>query len=161
MSIKILLSVLIGFSLLSCNNENKEERAVGPRSEPIEEQAVSEETHAGELSLNKGVKWQTDESTRIHAAKLNTAIDGFNAIENPDLAAYHAFAAGMQNELGGLVKDCKMKGADHDALHLWLEPVMKDVAELKKVSTASAGKQTADRLTADVKKFNQYFENAD
>ena len=161
MSLKVFTAVLLAFSILSCNNANKEGSSADKTSPPIEEQAGAEEAHAGELSLNNGAKWKTDESTRFHAAKLNTAIESFNEIQNPDLAAYHAFAAGMQNELGGLVKDCKMKGADHEALHLWLEPVMKDVGELKKVSTIDDGEQTTSRLTVNLKKFNQYFQDAD
>ena len=161
MSLKNLLPVLIALSLFACNNANETGNSNPQQTEIVNEQTGAEETHGGKLSLNAGAKWQTDESTRVHAAKLNAAIDAFNKIENADLPAYHAFAAGMKNELGGLITDCKMKGADHDALHLWLEPVMKDVADLKKVTTIEEGKHTSERLTEDVRKFNQYFEDAD
>jgi len=53
-----------------------------------------------------------------------------------------------------------MKGADHDALHLWLEPVMKDVNDLKYAGTADEAKHIAATLNANVQKFNQDFENA-
>lgn len=161
MSLKNLLPVFIALSLFACNNTNEAGDTNAVKKETIDEHAGAEEVHAGKLSLNNGVKWQTDASTRFHAAKLNTTIDVFNKTENANLPAYHAFAAEMQEELGGLVKDCKMKGPDHDALHLWLEPVMKDVSDLKKVSTIDDGKQATERLTEDVREFNQYFEDAD
>ncbi|MEJ7736940.1 MAG: hypothetical protein WKF97_05895 [Chitinophagaceae bacterium] len=50
-----------------------------------------------------------------------------------------------------------MKGPNHEVLHLWLEPVLKDVSNLKKINATDEGKQVTEKLTDDVEKFNQYF----
>lgn len=63
----------------------------------------------------------------------------------------------MQKELNSLISDCKMKGPNHEVLHLWLEPVLKDVSNLKKINATDEGKQVTEKLTDDVEKFNQYF----
>lgn len=160
MKIKIILISLIVISFLACTNENKTGLNSTTPTEIPHGHSTNDETHAGGLSLNKGSKWETDESTRLHATNLNALVDAFDKKENADIEAHHVFAATMQQELGGLVKDCKMKGADHDALHLWLEPVMKGVNDLKAATTAGEAKRIAETLTADVQKFNQYFENA-
>ena len=160
MKIKIILTGLMAVSFLACNSENKAGLTSTAKTERTVEHSNEEEDHAGGLSLNQGSKWQTDESTRFHAANLNTLVDEFHKKENADVESYHVFAATMQEELGGLVKDCKMKGADHEALHLWLEPVMKGVNDLKEAGTAEEGKHVGERLTINVQKFNQYFENA-
>src|SRR5690606_41030903 len=65
------------------------------------------------LSLNNGEKWDADESTNLHAEKLIAQVNAFNSKQNPDLQAYQSFGADMQNELNGLIKDCKMRSEEH------------------------------------------------
>lgn len=113
-----ILTVLIVFSFFACNQANKGENNATLVEAPAGEHAAAEVAHSEGLTLNKGSKWNTDESTRFHAANLNTAIDAFNSKDHQEVSEFQSFAAELQSELGGLVKDCKMKGADHDALHL-------------------------------------------
>jgi hypothetical protein len=154
---KVLLTTLIAFSLFSCNHEKRP--AVSTQTGLHDEHAGGAKTEASALTLNNGGKWQADERTQFHAANLNALVERFSKKAHADYEAYQVFAADIQNELAGLVKDCKMKGADHDALHLWLEPVMKDANALEKAATASDGKIIAGRLITNIQKFNQYFEN--
>ena len=160
MKFKIPIAILLAFSLLACTNEKKFPFNSTTKTEGAHGHLDGEEAPADGLTLNNGNKWQTDESTWLHAVNLNALVAVFETKEDSDIESYHGFAANMQEELGGLVKDCKMKGADHDALHLWLEPVMKDVNDLKKTATADEGKQIAETLTANVKKFDKYFKYA-
>ena len=155
-----IMSGLILFSFFACNQANKVEQKDSTGAAATEEHAAAEEAHPAELTLNKGSKWKTDESTRFHAANLRTAIEEFNKKKEPGLTGYHSFAAELQTELGALVKSCRMKGADHEALHLWLGPVMKQTADLKSVRTAEEGKMVTEQLSADIQKFDQYFQNA-
>lgn len=153
----MLLSALIFFA---CNNGAETTAKTGDTAvteKHEEHEADQHEEHTGKLSLNNGAKWQTDESTRTHAVKLNADIGAFNAKADADISAFQSFAGDMQKELNSLVSDCKMKGPNHDALHLWLEPVLQDVSNLKKVTTIEEGKLGTEKLTNDVKKFNQYF----
>jgi hypothetical protein len=158
---KKILTGLMLLSFFACNQVNQDEKNGTTEVEHTEEQAAAADTYPAELTLNKGSKWNTDESTRFHAANLNRAITAFNNKPQPPVAGYHSFAADLQKELGALVKACRMKGAEHEALHLWLGPVMKQTADLKSVSTAEEGKQVTQHLTTDIQKFNQYFEHAD
>ena len=113
--------------------------------------------HHAALSLNNGVKWVADENTRIHAAKLNAQIAAFNKQQSPAQEEYQALASEMQNELNGLINDCKMKGAEHDVFHSWLEPVHERVKKLEKTESASQGADIVRELTMQIRKFNQYF----
>ena len=160
MKIKIVLTGLILVSFLACTSEKKMDSNIAVQAEREHGHLSEGEDHKIGLSLNNGSRWQTDESTWVHAVSLNALVEAFNKKEHTDIEAYRVFGTAMQNELGGLVKDCKMKGADHDALHLWLEPVMKDVNDLNKAGTADEGSNIVATLTADVEKFNLYFENA-
>lgn len=160
MKIKITLASLMVVLFLACNNEKKMDSTNAAQNETTHEHSNAEEAPNVGLALNNGSKWMTDESTWVHSASLNALVDDFQKKEDRDLESYQVFAAAMQEELGGLVKDCKMKGANHDALHLWLEPIMKDVNDLKKAATAAEADPIAETLSANVQKFNQYFENA-
>ena len=113
--------------------------------------------HHVSLSLNNGVKWRSDENTRVHAAKLNAQLAAFNKRQSPAHEEYQTFASEMQNELNGLISDCNMKGAEHDALHSWLEPVLEHVRKLKETESASQGADIVRELTMQIRKFNQYF----
>lgn len=59
--------------------------------------------------------------------------------------------------MDGLIKDCKMKGPDHEALHLWLQPVLQDIKNLATTVSAEEGKEATEKLSRDIEKFNQYF----
>lgn len=159
MKSKSFLALLFVLFILSCNSTSDEDKKldVATTENHSEQEAAHNAEHTKELSLNNGVKWQTDESTRTHVAKLNALIDAFNSKENADIASYHAFAGDMQKELNELIRDCKMQGADHDALHLWLQPVLQDVSKMKKVKATGEGKHLAEQITNNVKKFDQYF----
>ena len=159
MKIKIILTGWMIVSFMACTNDNKTGLTSVAQTDTAHPKA--EEDPSVGLSLNKGEKWQTDESTWVHSANLNALVAAFHKNEPADIASYQVLGSAMQEELGGLVKDCKMKGEDHDALHSWLEPVMKDVNDLIKAGTVDEGKNIVETLTTDVEKFNQYFENAD
>ena len=57
-----------------------------------------------------------------------------------------------------MIKQCTMKGADHDALHLWLEPLMKKEKELGESSTVDKAISILHELETQVNLFPQYFE---
>jgi hypothetical protein len=161
MKSKSLLLAITIVLLSACNNQTKvgeAETVTAPEQSEVNTAAAHNEEHAGALTLNKGEKWQADESTHLHVNNLKAKVEAFNKKENKDLNAYHAWAGELQQELEQLVKDCRMKGADHDALHQWLEPVLKDVAALQKATTIEDAKKQADQITASVQQFDQYFK---
>jgi len=130
-----VLMLSLSIFLFSCNHSG--DKAAKTADTTIEEthrghESEHEEVNASRLSLNNGEKWQTDESTRIHVSRLMDSLHAFNEKTNMDHDAYNAFAVSMQKEMDNLIKDCKMKGPDHEALHLWLHPVLQDIKNLGK-----------------------------
>ena len=67
-------------------------------------------------------------------------------------------ASELQNSLNKMVAECKMKGADHEALHHWLEPIMEKTKELKEVTTTGKAATILNEIEKQVDLFNQYFE---
>ncbi len=64
----------------------------------------------------------------------------------------------LQTGVDKMIKECRMQGADHDALHLWLEPLMKNVAALKKAASEQEASQALAGITERLDMYTQYFE---
>jgi hypothetical protein len=148
---KTRLTVLLATSLLlACNAGNEEEKtgAAKPAAEIHAE-------HVTGLALNNGVKWKADSATFVNVALLQKII---SKAKKESLEIYFQTATDLQNDLNKLISECKMKGADHEALHHWLKPVMEKTKELKDANNI----ETAEKISVEIKKqinlFPQYFE---
>lgn len=118
----------------------------------------SHHSHNEELTLNNGEKWQVDESTRHYAIVLNNIVDVYEKESDKSLNMQHQLADNMLEELNKLIKGCTMDGPDHDALHLWLEPVIDVTKELKQSTNEAEAKDVSIALFENVRKFNKFFE---
>jgi len=105
------------------------------------------------LQLNNGVKWKADSTTHSNVSRLVQLVSDSNykLEKNKEL-----FSDQLQNRLDTLVKQCKMTGPDHDALHAWLQPVLHDVKELKESDGKFDSRFT--ELETDVRSFYDYFD---
>lgn len=148
---KILGILFAASNLLACNvHSGHQNDAAGSTNEQHE--------HAEEakpLVLNNGVKWQADSTTLVNAANLQTIIA---AAKKESLADYQQTAAALQEGLNKMVAECKMQGADHDALHIWLEPLMEKTKALGKATSAEKSASILHELETQVNLFSQYFQ---
>lgn len=151
-----IYTVLLGISILyACNNANPPANVV---TDSAHTEAAAEHSElVTALSLNHGEKWLSDENTRNHVSKLSDIFSSFGSKSRSGISDYQTLASEVQNELNGLIKDCKMSGPDHDALHLWLEPVLNSTAKLKNVQTMEEAEAIVELLTENIRKFNIYF----
>ena len=129
----------------------------GHKHDSAKETSSHEEQHASEmgtatLQLNNGAKWKADDPTRKNVAALTQVLnnESFHNESNKE-----EFVKTFNQQLDTLVQQCRMKGPDHDALHVWLETVMRDLKKVKE-----GGEYSADyaSLKKDVESFNEYFE---
>jgi hypothetical protein len=137
--------------LFACTNTGTEKK------ETI--QATEEAHHeATKLTLNNGAKWKSDESTNKNVAELEAITDRFT-INQPKLTAdFTNVANELQAGLDKMIKECRMQGADHEALHQWLEPLMKSVNELKKAGDEKEASKLFDEIREQLNNYHQYFE---
>jgi hypothetical protein len=63
--------------------------------------------------------------------------------------------AELQKHADKLIKECRMTGPDHDALHAWLGPFLQHVQALK---TNRDTESASHALNEDMKVFDTYFE---
>ena len=70
----------------------------------------------------------------------------------------HQTAKELQSGLNKMVAECKMKGADHDALHQWLEPLMERLNDLNKETSTDNAAANLNEIDKHLKLFPQYFQ---
>lgn len=98
-------------------------------------------------------KWKADETTKINVARLAGILnDSAYSRSTTRTQLFTRLRAGIDT----LVKECRMTGKDHDALHGWLEKFMKHTRELKE-EHEDYHKILAD-LRKDIDKFYVMFE---
>ena len=112
----------------------------------------NEETIAT-IPLNNGSKWKADEVTKKNVAAMVQLV---NDSSFQDSAKRERFSASLQEQVDTLIKQCRMKGPEHDALHVWLEKVLKDSKEMKE-KDGEYGEAHA-KLKKDIESFYDFFE---
>ena len=144
---KQLLIVML-VALVSCTSKQA--------AEQVESKTVNDNKHTvTTVPLNNGAKWKADEATRKSvSAMMQIVTDTTYA----DPAKRQQLYTNLQAKIDKLVQECRMKGAEHDALRVWLEKVMKDLKELKEEEGDDEYRAAYAALKMDVASFYQAFE---
>ena len=145
MRMKGNLIVLLIVAFAACNEQVKTENK--------SKEHANESAHVVRvIPLNNGGKWKADESTKNNVASIRVLINdsAYATADKRDQLVSH-----LQGKIDTLISQCRMNGADHDALHVWLERVLTDTKELKQDGEYSK-KYAA--LKDDVESFHTYFE---
>lgn len=151
---KKIISILLATALFAACDSNKSDEQK-TSTDTISAKHEEHEKNAGELQLNNGAKWKIDSVTAINAGLLKTIVSEAKA-NKP--ANYAATAAKLQDGLNKLIKECKMSGADHDALHHWLEPMIEKTKEFKNAGSAESAETILTGIEQQLNLFDQYFE---
>ncbi|MCC8426596.1 hypothetical protein [Mucilaginibacter sp. UR6-11] len=107
-----------------------------------------------ELVLNNGTKWKIDQATGNNVDRLQQIVKKVNGHK---LADYRPAGTALQAGINQMIKECRMKGPDHLALHKWLEPLMEQVTQLNRATSAAAAKKHFNEVKKRLQLFNQYF----
>lgn len=110
------------------------------------------------LVLNNGAKWKVDKSTSNNVTNLQRVVSTASGKTAKSLPDYRQTGITLQQGIAKMIRECKMKGPDHLALHKWLEPLMEQVAKLNRASDATVAARSFDTITAQLNLFNQYFQ---
>ncbi|HAL81971.1 MAG TPA: hypothetical protein DCO83_06865 [Mucilaginibacter sp.] len=140
---------------LACANtlNAKNITAINPMPGRYQTEIASEK-----LVLNKGAKWKVDHTTNGNVDNLKLILKGFDDGTDRSLKAYKNAGDNLQNGLAKMIKECRMHGPNHLALHKWLEPLMAQVAKLKQASTKASAVQSINFIRLQLNRYNQFFE---
>jgi hypothetical protein len=140
---KRIVLFLTSISFMACVNTTSQDQ---------KENKEEHENNASVLQLNNGAKWKADSTTLVNVSAITQLVNDSNYRNEKNRVE---FSSRLQGRLDTLVKQCKMSGPDHDALHAWLQPVLHDVKEIKE--DQEYDKKYAE-LRKDVQSFHDYFE---
>lgn len=138
--------------LWACNSNSS------PDSETPEQPNDNAHAHETMLTLNNGQKWKADAPTNENVVNMRTIVQNFSVEPHTDLSDYQILNGDLQKGVDKMIQECKMQGPDHDALHLWLEPLMKDVSELKKAGDIASAEKIFHSINERLGLYTQYFE---
>jgi hypothetical protein len=141
---KLLVMMLATF--LSCNSEQTAEQR-GNKTVNDKEDKVAV------VPLNNSAKWKADEATKKNVSAMVQVV---NDSTYADAGKRKQLYTTLKATIDSLVKECSMKGAEHQALHVWLENVLEDLKKLKEEDHEYS--QAYAALKKDISNFYQSFE---
>ena len=140
------LLILLTVAIAACTSQEKTEH----KGNNV---ANEQENTAAAVPLNNGSKWKADEATKENVAKIVLLV---NDNTYADATKRSQLYGHLQTKIDTLVKQCNMQGAEHDALHVWLEKVLKDMKELKEEDDEHT--KVYATLKKDIENFYAIFE---
>lgn len=147
---KIIFIFAVTLFLYSCGSDSGKKETT---------ESISHEHHdSTALTLNNGAKWKADSITNQNVVNLKAIADNFKIKPFPTVVEYRVLGNDLSDGLNTMIQQCKMTGADHEALHHWLEPVLNDTKELKNVSDTATGRSVFNSLDKQIDSYHTYFE---
>ena len=114
--------------------------------------------NAEELTLNNSAKWKADAITSNNVNNLQTIIDDFNKGGDKTLPGFQKTGNDLQKGIAKMINECRMQGPGHDALHEWLQPLLKQVNEFRQSTTTAGAAEMLEVISKQVNRYFQYFE---
>ncbi len=114
------------------------------------------------LSLNKGMKWSTDESLRLGMVRIRDALVlDMPAIRAGSISTVQLGALGdkVNAAIGSIFQNCKLEPQADAMLHLVLAEIMAGADVLAKATSPEAGNEGANRVARALDNYQTYFEH--
>lgn len=150
----ILLSLLLLFAIFSsCSNQEQKQEA-------SPEQVIEPHTHREvlpNLGLNNGEKWKVDEPTNKNIMRMQQTVELYEVEKNKTLPGYKEVGTKLGTDINTLIENCRMTGAEHDALHEWLHPFMEEAESLSTAKNAEEAEKYFEGVDAMLHKYYEYF----
>lgn len=110
------------------------------------------------LTLNNGAKWKSDSITNHNLIRLKVTANMFKVEPFPSQSNYQILGNDLANDVDTMLQQCKMKGADYDALHQWLSPILSQSSQLKNITDTAEARRIFDSLDQRINIYEQYFD---
>jgi hypothetical protein len=149
-------------ALVSCKDSKNQEKvintdAVEATHEDHNEKASNLYANSWikEIETNDDDKWEANAETNEGVQKMQNNIK--TQITNT-LDAYHKLAEQLNDDKNYVIKNCTMKGAPHDNLHVWLLPLMEKIEALSESKTVEEASKLKQSIVENVNAYSNYFE---
>ena len=146
----------------------KDSKSQDTKTESVEHSAEIHNDHEGhdasgvyanawvnEIQKDNGEKWQADDTTNEGVKNLENII---NSVTPSTLEEFHKLAEQLNEQKNFLVKNCTMKGASHDNLHVWLHPLIEKINALLKTETVEDAAKITNSIEENINAYSDYFK---
>ena len=140
------LLILLLAVMASCTSQQSAKEQEDNKANDNEKSIVT-------IPLNNGAKWKADEATKKNVAGMVQLV---NDSSFQDSSKRKQLSASIQSQIDTLVRQCSMKGAEHNALHVWLEKALKDIKGMKEKDGEYS--EAYAKLKKDIESFYDFFE---
>jgi hypothetical protein len=154
MKLRVIPFVIATLVLASCAESSKTDNQT-TNSETSPEGTTEQAPKPTELGLNDGAKWEVNPEMMVFVDASEQLVADFSAASKE---SYAELVTGLEKNRDALISSCTMKGASHDALHLWLEPYMGQINQLKTAENEEEKSKTIAEIKASFQTFHSYFE---
>ena len=108
-----------------------------------------------EIKLDNGSKWLANNETNEGVEKM---LHHIKTEATQTLDDYHNLAALLNADKNYVVKNCSMKGASHDNLHVWLLPLMAKIDALAETQSLEDAAQIKKAIEENLQAYSDYFQ---
>lgn len=163
---KYLIFAMSLLTLVGCkdnkNQESKTEITTVEQPAEVKEEHYNDEASnvyenawANEIVMNNGSKWQADSKTNEGVQRIQNTI---KTQTTSTLEEYHKLAELLNDDKNNVVKNCTMKGASHDNLHVWLLPLIAKIEALSDTKTVEDAAKIKHSIEENVNGYSTYFQ---
>lgn len=163
---KYSILVICLLVLVSCKDTKKQEEITKEDtiSQTVEatkdhyfedEPSIYDNSWTNEIALNDGTKWDANSETNEGVLKMQ---DHLKNQATTTLDDFHLLAETLNQDKNFVVKNCTMKGASHDNLHVWLLPLMAKIDALSETTTVGDAEKVKQSIEENVNAYFNYFQ---
>ena len=152
----VIIIILITTVVASCKNNDKKEEINNPQ-ETAQEQVddLLSTQWMKEIQLNNGTKWEANIETTEGVGKMQELI---KTQTTSSLDDYHQLASKLNDVKSIVVKECTMKGASHDNLHVWLYPLIQKIGALSDTNNLVEASKIKQSIEENINAYGTYFQ---
>lgn len=151
----LLFLLFVSIFVFGCGENQEKDAPVITSAEEFE--AEPQEDHLAwqqRIQLNAGEMWKANRETTEGILEMSHIVEKTDA-SSPE--EYRSLGNELNEEKNLVIKRCTMKGPPHDNLHIYLQPLMAQIAELQEVTSAERGKQLVSEIKAHLSAYHSYF----
>ena len=154
---RLLITLLLFAAVLATSSSCK--RAV-PKNYNISVEADDDSDQIGTetLTLNRDTRWKVDLITNANVQRLQGMLQKFDTAADHPLGDYEKLKDDLQHGIDKMISECNMTGPGHEALHKWLKPLIDEVQQLKKATTAVDANRILKTIDTQMNLYSKYFE---
>jgi len=147
--------VLIATLISSCKYSEKHED-VKTTSEIIQDETdLLSTAWMDDIQLENGKKWDANLETTEGVQKMQ---DLLKVEVTTSIEDYHQLASQLNDVKNNVLKECTMKGASHDNLHIWLYPLIEKIAALSETNTIEEASKIKQSISENLDVYSDYFK---